>query len=70
MGMLRMFALRDWNYVVMEERYAPAPRLLRFSRWRSDHEKARHTWDYRWGRDIDCGTRLASMVAKERGAIA
>src|SRR6266446_5097366 len=50
-----------------------APRCLhkaRLSRWRSDHEKARDTWDYRWGRNTDCGAPLASMVAKECGAIA
>jgi hypothetical protein len=40
------------------------------SKWRSDHEKARDTWDYRWGRNIDCGAHLAAMVAKECGAIA
>ena len=27
-------------------------------------------WDYRWGRNIDCGAPLASMVAYECGAIA
>src|SRR6516164_3436297 len=50
-----------------------APRCLhkaRLSRWRSDHEKARYTWDYRWGRNVDCGAPLASMVAKESVAIA
>src|SRR5262245_41839543 len=50
-----------------------APRCLhkaQLSRWRSDHEKARYTWDYRWGRNIDCGARVASMAAKECGAIA
>ena len=50
-----------------------APRCLhkaRLSRWRSDHEKARYTWDYRWGRNIDCGAPLAAMVAKGCGAIA
>jgi hypothetical protein len=42
----------------------------RLSRWRTDHEKARYAWDYRWGRNIDCGAALASMVAKECDAIA
>src|SRR6516164_5485209 len=42
----------------------------RLSRWRTDHEKARYAWDYRWSRNIDCGAALASMVAKECDAIA
>src|SRR5215831_10502995 len=44
--------------------------IRRLSRWRTDHEKARYAWDYRWGRNIDCGAALASMVAKECDAIA
>jgi hypothetical protein len=36
----------------------------------TDHETAWHTWDYRWCRVIDCGALLASMVAKERVALA
>src|SRR5262245_43822138 len=50
-----------------------APRCIHkawLSRWRTDHEKARYAWDYRWGRNIDCGAALASMVAYESGAIA
>src|SRR5262249_14628721 len=50
-----------------------APRCIQqawLSRWRTDHEKARYAWDYRWGRNIDCGAALASMVAYECGAIA
>jgi hypothetical protein len=35
----------------------------------TDHEKAQRAWDYRWSRVIDCGALLASMVAKECGAI-
>src|SRR5262245_7842790 len=61
------------KYIVVEERYAQWAACLhkaRLSRWRTDHEKARYAWGYRWGRNIDCGAPLASMVAKECGAIA
>src|SRR5262249_24389441 len=37
---------------------------------RTDHDKTWYAWDYRWGRNIDCGAPLASMVAYECGAIA
>ena len=41
-----------------------------YPRWRLDHEKARSTRDYRWRRVVSCGALLASMVAKECGAVA
>src|SRR5215471_19387977 len=37
---------------------------------RTDHDKTWYAWDYRWGRNIDCGAPVASMVAYECGAIA
>jgi hypothetical protein len=33
------------------------------------HEKTKYAWDYRWSRVIECGALLASMVAKEFGAL-
>ena len=33
------------------------------------HEKTKYAWDYRWSRVIECGALLASMVAKECGAL-
>jgi len=36
----------------------------------TDHETASYARDYRWGRVVDCDALLASMVAKECGAIA
>ena len=36
----------------------------------TDHEKAQYAWDYRWSRVVDCDALLASMVAKECGAVA
>jgi hypothetical protein len=33
------------------------------------HEKTKYAWDYRWGRLIECDALLASMVAKECGAL-
>src|SRR5262249_25215101 len=44
--------------------------VIVISRLRTDHDKTGCAWDYRWGRNIDCGTPLASMVAYECGAIA
>jgi len=49
------------------EGYAHA--LFAISSRRTDHEKAQYAWDYRWSRIIDHGARLASMVAKECGAV-
>jgi hypothetical protein len=49
-----------------------APRCLNMgalSLWRNDHEKAQYAWDYRWSRVIECDALLASMVAKECGAL-
>jgi hypothetical protein len=42
----------------------------RLSRWSTNHEKTRYAWDYWWGRNIDCGAPLASMVAKECDVVA
>src|SRR6516225_5234491 len=35
----------------------------------SHHEQAQCAWDYCWSRVIECGALLASMVAKECGAL-
>src|SRR5262245_10861208 len=35
----------------------------------TDHEKAQYARDYRWSRVVDCDALLASMVAKECGAL-
>jgi hypothetical protein len=36
----------------------------------TDHEKAQYAWDCRWSGVIDCGARIASMVARKKcGAI-
>jgi hypothetical protein len=35
----------------------------------SHHEQAQCAWDYGWSRVIKCGALLASMVAKECGAL-
>src|SRR5262249_57244984 len=35
----------------------------------TDHEKAQYARDYRWSRVVDCDTLLASVVAKECGAL-
>ncbi len=54
------------------ERYAHAPRCLSTAAiivMETDHEKAQYAWDYRWSRIIDYRALLASMVAKECGAL-
>src|SRR5215467_15952589 len=55
------------NHCSVEERYARAPYGVIL---RTDHDKTWYAWDYRWGRNIDCGAPLVSMVAYECGAIA
>src|SRR5262249_34433592 len=35
----------------------------------TDHEKAQYARDFRWSRVVDCDALLASMVAKECGAL-
>jgi hypothetical protein len=52
------------------ERYAHAPRCLgRDIIMEGHHEQAQCAWDYRWSRVTECGALLASMVAKECGAL-
>jgi hypothetical protein len=31
----------------------------------TDHEEAQYDWDCRWSGVIDCGARIASMVARK-----
>ena len=35
----------------------------------TDHEKDQYARDYRWSRVVDCDAPLASVVAKECGAL-
>src|SRR5499427_10751717 len=69
----KICSLVSGNSGLKENATHSAPRCIHkawLSRWRTDHEKTWYAWDYRWGRNIDCGAPLASMVAYECGGIA